>query len=52
MMYRNGYSLWIDEGGTPNLNVASLEWEKVEHQGENMSLSDPGIEVGKRVLVP
>ncbi|HEY4309508.1 MAG TPA: hypothetical protein VGN12_08660 [Pirellulales bacterium] len=50
LMYKGGFSLWINEGGTADPDTADMEWEQVERDGKRMSLSDPGVGTGKRML--
>src|SRR5262249_33363561 len=50
LMYRGGFSLWINEGATPGPDIADMEWEELVRDGRHMTLSDPGGTDGKRML--
>jgi len=49
-MYQGEHSLWIDESDTADDDLAKLEWQRIDHEGQLMALSDPNVDAGMRVL--
>jgi len=52
LMYRGKARLWIDQSDTAEPDMREeLEWETIEHNGKQVSISDPGDDGEMRVLM-
>jgi hypothetical protein len=50
LMYRGDKKLWLYQSGTADPETGKMEWEQLQRNGKQLSLSDPGAGSGMRIV--